>query len=254
MLSSVDESLEAFLRATVPLSAVDIDVSFEPPTEEWAAKLTRPTVSVYLWDIRRSSVRSVTGVENFERDGVSMRRMALPRVEMHYAVSVWTTEHEDERTLLGALLVALLAHNDIPDAYVTSALAHLPAPVMTLARADETATYSFDSRMKTPLQLTVTAVVDTGAGTPTAKEVGEISLGVRDTSTGATDLPMRRIAGECTDSAAVGATVRSPYGVATVNAARRFLINARAGDEIVLETEPPQTAVVPASGGVLVGS
>ena len=39
MLNLVDESIESFLRATVPLSAVDIDVSFEPPTEEFIANL-----------------------------------------------------------------------------------------------------------------------------------------------------------------------------------------------------------------------
>ena len=60
VLAHIDESLEAMLRAAVPLSAVDIDVSFEIPDEDWAAKLTRPTVNLYLWDIRRSSNRSVS--------------------------------------------------------------------------------------------------------------------------------------------------------------------------------------------------
>ena len=254
MLSLVDESLESFLRATVPLSAVDIDVAFDPPTDEWAGKLTRPTVNVFLWDVRRSNTRSVTGVDNFERDGVPMRRMALPRVDLHYAVSVWTSEYEDERTLLGGLLVALLGHSEMPATYVASGLASLPSPVLTVARSEDNWIYNFESRMKTALQLQVTAVVDTGAGRPTATTVGEISLGVNDTSSGASDPPLRRIAGECTDPGAVGATVRSPYAIATVNEAGRFLINARPGDEIVLETDPPQTAVVPVTGGVLVGS
>jgi hypothetical protein len=254
VLALVDESLESFLRATVPLSAVDIDVSFEPPTEEWAAKLTRPTVSVHLWSIRRSATRAITGVENFERDGVSMRRMALPRIELRYVVSVWTSEYEDERSLTGSMLTALLAHSDIPGTYLASGLEHLPAPIVTIARSDDTDVYNFDSRMKATLQLCLTAVVDTGAGSPTATTVGEIALGVSDRTTGASDPPLRRIAGECIDPAAIGATVRSPTSVAIVNAAGRFLISARPGDEIVLEIEPPQTAIVPATGGVLVGS
>ena len=254
VLTHIDETLEAFLRATAPLSAVDIDVSFEPPTEEWAAKLTRPTVSVHLWDIRRSTARAVTGVETFERDGVQMRRMALPRVELSYAISVWTTEYEDERTLMGALLGAMLGHSEVPHGYLAPSLADLPAPTVSVARADDSEVYRFDSRMKTPLNIRLVAVVDTGAGVPTATSVGEISLGLNDLSTGAKDAPLRRIAGECADPAAVGATVRSPYGVATVNVAGRFLINARPGDELVIEIDPPQTAVVPAAGGVLVGS
>lgn len=253
MLTLIDETLEAFLRATVPLSAVDIDVSFEPPTQEWAAKLSRPTVNVYLWDIRRSTSRAVAGMETYERDGVQMRRMAQPRVELSYALSVWTTEYEDERTLMGSLLGAMLAHSEVPEAYIASGLSHLAAPTITVARADEAAVYTFESRMKTPLNIRLVTIVDTGAGAPTGPMVGEITVGVSDINTGARDEPLRRVAGECMDPAAVGATVRSPYGIATVNAAGRFLINARPGDELVVEIEPPQTAVVPAAGGVMVG-
>ena len=58
MLELVDESLEAFFRAVVPLSATDVDVSFDAPDRDWSAKLSRPTVNVFLWDIRRSATRS----------------------------------------------------------------------------------------------------------------------------------------------------------------------------------------------------
>lgn len=250
MIAPVDESLEAFLRAATPLSAVDIDVSFESPNDEWASKLTRPTVNIHLWDIKRSANRAVTGVETADRDGVMVRRMALPRVELRYFVSVWTTEHEDQRALLGSIAVALLAYSEIPAPYVAAALANLPNPQFALARAGDADAFSMEGQMKVGLQLTIVAVVDTGAGTPLAQAVGEISLSTQDRTTGATDPPLRRIAGECFDPAAVGATVRSPLGVATVNETGRFLIAARPGDELVLELEPPQTTVVPPAGGV----
>lgn len=252
VLAQVDESLEAFLRAVTPLSAVDIDVSFHAPDEEWAAKLTRPTVNLYLWDIRRSTNRAVTGVETADRDGVTLRRMALPRVDLHYFVSVWTTEHDDERALISALTIALLGHAELPAIYVAPSLALLPNPQLMLARTGDADVYSLDSRMKLGLQLQVVTVVDTGAGTPLAREVSELSVSVRDLQTGATDAPLRRIAGECRDPAAVGATVRSPGGIAFVNESGRFLIAARPGDELVLELDPPQTVVVPPVGGVVI--
>ena len=65
VLDLIDESLEAFFRATVPLDATDVDVSFEPPEREWSAKLNRPTVNAFLWDIRRSTHRARTGMEAF---------------------------------------------------------------------------------------------------------------------------------------------------------------------------------------------
>ena len=86
MLDLIDATLEAFFRATVPLSAQDVDVSFEPPDRDWSAKLTRPTVNLFLWDIRRSTDRARAGVEEIERDGqlvrrraAAARRAALPR-------------------------------------------------------------------------------------------------------------------------------------------------------------------------------
>jgi hypothetical protein len=46
--------------------------------------------------------------------------------------------------------------------------------------------------------------------------------------------------------------VTSPIGSSTVNPTGRFLIAARPGDEITLHTDPPRTAVVPDSGGVVI--
>ncbi len=254
MLAAVDESLESYLRAAVPLSAVDIDVSFEPPDEEWAAKLTRPTVNLHLWDIRRSSTRAITGVEQVERNGTQHRRLALPRVELRYFITVWTTEHDDERSLLGSLLVALLTRPEIPTEYLSFSMVGLPNPELLIARAGESETFSLDTHTKLGLQMMLLTVVDTGPGTPVAPAVEQIDFSLRDTVSGAQDPAQRRIAGEVNDPEAVGATVRSPLAVTTVNPGGRFLINARPGDEIVVETDPPRSVVAPPVGGVVVGT
>jgi hypothetical protein len=253
VLNLVDESLEALLRAAVPLSSTDIDVSFDVPNDDWSAKLTRPTVNLHLWDVRRSVTRSITGVETVDRaDGTQIRRMALPRVELRYFVTVWSSDARDERTLIGALLVALLAHGEIPTDFVPAALQSVPPPQLAIARADEGDLPDSRRILRLGLHLTATVAVDTGLGSPLAPAVSEIGLGVRDRSTGATDTPLRRIAGECTIPEAVGVTVRSPRGSTTVNPTGRFLIAARPGDEIVVELDPPRTVVAPASGGVVV--
>ena len=254
MLAAVDESLESYLRAAVPLSAVDIDVSFESPDDEWAAKLTRPTVNLHLWDIRRSSVRAVTGVEHVEHNGVQHRRLALPRIELRYFISVWTSEHDDERSLLGSLLVALLARPEVPAEYLAQSMVGLPNPELLIARAGETETFSLDTQPKLGLQMMLLTVVDTGPGAPLAAPVEQIDFSLRDSVSGAQDPPRRRIAGEVADPGAVGATVRSPLAITTVNPGGRFLINARPGDEIVVETDPPKSVVAPPVGGVVVGT
>ena len=254
MLQYVAESLEAFLRAATPLSAVDIDVSFETPSEEWASQLTRPMVNVHLWDIRRSATRAITAVENFEREGVNMRRMALPRLELHYFVSAWTTDFEDERTLLSQLLIALLAHQEVPTSFLPAQIAELPNPQLNLARAGDLETWALDFKSKLGLQLRVLAVIDVGLGVPLAPPVSEISASTTDTESGASSTPNRRVAGEVRNPLAVGAKVLSPRGETTVNEAGRFVIMAREGDEIVVETDPPMSAIVPPVGGVVIGT
>ena len=52
MLNLLDESLEAFLRAEVPLPSKNVDVSFEAPDSDWGAGVTKPTLNLYLWDLR----------------------------------------------------------------------------------------------------------------------------------------------------------------------------------------------------------
>ncbi len=260
MLDALDESLEAFLRATVPLDAQAVDVAFEPPERQWSAKLNRPTVNVFLWDITRSSDAARAGVETIERDGVKVRRMPLPRVELQYLLTAWTSDHGDERALLSGLLRAALAHQEIPPAFVAEPLQPLTPLTLSMPRRSDRNLEVFqalDGQLKPGIGLTVVAPVDVGVVTPTGPPVTGVELTVAERRPGADGhrraSTQRRVAGEVRDAAAVGAVVRSPHGKTTVNLAGRFLIAAQPGDEVVIDTDPPRTVVVPDVGGVVVG-
>lgn len=253
MLDLLDETLEAFLRATVPLDARDVDVSFEAPDTDWSAKLTRPTVNLFLWDIRRSSERAQAGVETLERDGAVIRRLALPRIELRYLVTAWTTEHRDERALLSGLMRTILGHSHVPPDFIAEALRELPEPALLMTRGGEDHMDVFKTlqgQLKPGLNLVVHSAVEIDAYTAAGPPTESFDLRLSDRTTGAADAPLRRVAGHVADPDAVGATVVSSHGKTTVNAAGRFLIAAMPGDEITVDTVPPRTAVVPAVGGV----
>jgi hypothetical protein len=252
VLDLIDESLEGFFRATVPLDATDVDVSFEPPEREWSAKLNRPTVNAFLWDIRRSSARARSGMEAVQRNGSTVRRLALPVVELRYVVTAWTSVHGDERALLAGLMRAILAHDSIPATYLADALHELQPVTLTMAGGGEEHVDVFkalEGQLKPGINIVVTCQVDIGVATPVGPPVRELTIDVRDRTTSAAT-SVRRIAGEVLVPDAVGVGVHSPVGAAQVNEAGRFLINARPGDEVVLETSPPRTVVVPPVGGV----
>ena len=63
MLNLLDESLEEFLRAVVPLPKREVDISFDAPDKDWSARVSRPTINVYLWDVRRNVSERELGLE-----------------------------------------------------------------------------------------------------------------------------------------------------------------------------------------------
>ncbi len=257
MLDSVDESLERFLRSTVPLSARNTDVSFEAPDREWAAKLNnRPTVNLFLWDIKRSTDRSRTGLETYEQNGQTKRRMALPRIELRYLISTWTAEHTDDRILMGGLLRAFLAHSELPYEFLAEPLRELSPLTMTMTRGGEAGVDVFkalDGQLKPTLDVVIVTDVDTDLGEVTAAPVEEFTFVLNDSTMTARQSTSRRVAGQVNLPAAGGRVVISPRGRATIDDAGRFLVRAQAGDTLTIDVEPQVTAVVPEHGGVVIG-
>ncbi len=262
MLELIDEGLESFLRATVPLSATDVAVSFAAPVPVWSAKLTGPTVNLFLWDIRRSASRSRSGMQTIERDGKAVHQPALPTLELRYVVTAWTTDHGDERALLSGLIRSLLAYGSIPVDFLPEPLRAVSEPTLVMARAGEDHMDVFkalEGQLKPGINMVLTTDFETGVSIPAGPPVGRIELATKDIVRRSPDDPfdrVRRVAGEIVDAeerGAIGAIVRSPVDATVVNPAGQFLLRAEIGDEIVVEVDPPITTNVPERGGVRVG-
>ena len=97
-------------------------MAFAAPDKNWGARVTRPTINLFLFDIHTSSSRSVSGVEHVRRNGQDIRRLPPPRIEFSYLVTAWTTEPRDEHQLLGAVLRTVLAHGEIDDEHLKGEL------------------------------------------------------------------------------------------------------------------------------------
>lgn len=178
MLHLLDETLEAFLRNVVPLPARDVDIAFEAPDGEWSAALSsRPTVDLYLWDIRPNlSERDYGEVIVEEADGRRFRRDPMPRIDCRYLVTAWTSEVRDEHSLLGDVLAALLLHPVISAEHLRGVFADVrPLPGLRLRAGDGSENSDFWSalggQLKPGLDLVVTVTLDAAmraaAGPPT---------------------------------------------------------------------------------------
>lgn len=119
MIHEIDEAIGRLLGP-----AVAGDVSFEPPTRDWAARRNAPTMNAYLYDIREDVARRERGAYA-ERDarGVVLRRRQPRRwFRLSYLVTAWTSRPEDEHRLLSGALALLLPHEALPEDLVPEVL------------------------------------------------------------------------------------------------------------------------------------
>ncbi|CCH33768.1 DUF4255 domain-containing protein [Actinosynnema sp. NPDC047251] len=169
MIHEVDEALRRLVRDDA-LRGTDVEVAFDAPTKDWAARRNAPTVNVYLYDIREDVRRRQRGLLNEYDDGKVVARHLPPRyIKLSYLVTAWTQRSEDEHRLLSELLVGILRHESLPAALLTGSLAALELPVpMTVAlpppedRAFADVWTALGGELKPSLDVVVSAPVDAG--------------------------------------------------------------------------------------------
>jgi hypothetical protein len=130
MINEVDEALRSALRVQV-VNGTDVEVVFDAPTREWASRRNRPTVDMYLYDIREDTRRRASGMlERRNERGVVEERQSLPRYfKLAYLITAWTQRPEDEHRLLAAILAYFLCFEVIPEEHLTPTLAELGIPL-----------------------------------------------------------------------------------------------------------------------------
>ncbi|MDX2700604.1 DUF4255 domain-containing protein, partial [Streptomyces ipomoeae] len=126
MIHEVDEVLKTLIEGGA-LAGSGIDVSFEAPTRDWAARRNAPTVNAYLYDIREDTSRRQRGQAPVrdERDIVVRRRLPPRWFRLSYLVTAWTKQPQDEHRLLSAVLATLLPHELLPARELPGALGAL---------------------------------------------------------------------------------------------------------------------------------
>lgn len=122
LIPVVDASLERMLRATLPLTTEQGDISFEAPSSSWSAQVNRLTVNLFLYGVNRSAQPPRSIAPRVTADGKQQTRHPLPMVQFSYLVSAWAGSDRDQHELLGDVLVRLIAHQVLPPDYLTHQL------------------------------------------------------------------------------------------------------------------------------------
>jgi hypothetical protein len=163
MIHLLDTTLEQHLRTIVPLPQA-IEVSFATPDRKWGAARTRPTVNLFLWDVRRDQRSAMSGFSEVRSPEGEIRRLVPdPEVAFRYLVTAWAGEPRDEHQLLGAVLRGGLLRGTIPDSALAPGLPSV-GPVHVEVSAGDGRPNDFwnslDGQLKPNLELTVRMFVD----------------------------------------------------------------------------------------------
>lgn len=126
MIHEVDEALRRLLVES-GLETSGVEVVFDAPTRDWAARRSAPTVCVFLYDIREDHARRGSGGgEVYDEDGLVVARRTPPRwFDLTYLIAAWAGRPQDEHRLLSQVLGTLVSTDALPPHLLTGTLAEI---------------------------------------------------------------------------------------------------------------------------------
>lgn len=165
MIQDVDATLKALLVQKVPIDLAEIDIRFEVPTKEWSTGVNRPTLNLFLYDIRENlELRSNQRLRSGNGGAVTVSPAPV-RIDLCYMITAWTADVSDEHLLLGRVLTTLLRFPLLPADVLRGALTNQPFAMRAWIAQSERTPNPWDfwgnveHRMKAGLNFVLTAAV-----------------------------------------------------------------------------------------------
>jgi Pvc16 N-terminal domain len=193
VLNDVDQSLRSLIQSAVPTNGGPPLVAFQPPTPDWAAELTDPTINLFLYDVREDT-DGQTSDDADVRDGggrVVGRQPPMRKYQLSYLVSAWTKDPEEEHAILGAILASVPDEPAIPIEHLRGRLIDQGLPVRIKVGVPLTGANTWDlwSALGTPprtaIEVVVTAPLVPEIRTDLAPPAEKLELGVKKEPPGA---------------------------------------------------------------------
>lgn len=135
MINDLDETIRQLILTKGQFAPDSVIVSFDQPTGDWAASLTRPAINLYLYDMRENlELRSQEWLVERNAEGQAAKRLAPKRYNLSYLVTVWTQKQvEDEHAILWRVLATLASHPTLQPGACQGELKRQPYPILTQA-------------------------------------------------------------------------------------------------------------------------
>jgi hypothetical protein len=136
MLPELHEVLKELIYVKGRIDRAEVDVSFEVPDKEWADKLVRPTINLYLFELQENLDLRQAQFQSTRTNGHTQVRAAPRRIDLRYIVTAMTSDTDDAYRLLWHILGVLIRTPELgPELFAADTV--LDAPIVTrVAQAD----------------------------------------------------------------------------------------------------------------------
>src|SRR3954447_25675753 len=125
MLADLDETLRGMLRGELERHGFEgVDIAFDAPSRDWSGQLSKPTVNLFLYDLREAESLRTSEWSRMKRDGRTLESRPPMVMECSYAVTAWTQAVEDEHRLLSQVLAVFYAYPELPHEKLNGRLAN----------------------------------------------------------------------------------------------------------------------------------
>ncbi len=121
MIADLDQTIEKLLIAEFPIKNGEIDIAFDQPKREWSARLSRPTLNFFLFDIRENNILRQHQWEKMAQlpgnggpPNIQQKRTPF-RINCHYIITSWAANPKDEHRLLSRALLTLFRYPILPE-------------------------------------------------------------------------------------------------------------------------------------------
>lgn len=206
VLADLDAALRKMLAEALASHGFNgVEVAFEAPDRDWAAGISKPTLNLFLYDLREAkNAPAGDWVEHRDGNGARVERPPL-RIDCSYSITAWTTRVQDEHRMLSQTLAVLLAHERLPATAMENGLSAHEEPITTrIGRPKVEGAAEFwtalGGQFKLSLDYVVTLAIDPGITLHRGPQIRTQRVKVSDLSVPGKSTELVRAGGEVRDA------------------------------------------------------
>ena len=203
MIADLDQTIEKLLTTEFPIKNGEIDIVFDQPKREWSARLSRPTLNFFLFDIRENNVLRQHQWEKMAQlpgnggpPNIQQKRTPF-RIDCHYIITSWAANPKDEHRLLSRTLLTLFRYPILPESSLMGDLKTQPFKIQAKLVTHDHLTNpaelwgAMDNEIRPSMSLLITLAAD-----PWTEVTGPVVTSYTMTTGIAENLPNSRIDGK----------------------------------------------------------